>query len=397
MGAGKSTLNKSKKHVFENELKTMDEIVSKIITSDNKFINQDYNFLFQDTCSRYTLMYENELNKHVKVDLENLHSSIYLIPKKEVVKLEKGNEKENEKIKEEQEKEQKKDNVTKSELCSRIARHYMKILYLFSLIKTVYDLEHLGDDSIAGIMHRNIKQIGDVIEISFCSIPHKDYDLKPSDKINFDYLQGFKIFIENFLTPVERYAFLEQFKAIFGRRSRQKIVDGICSDSLVPLDDYERVYKYRFRKEGYRLSCKHLENDDKSEEKKHKYRKDIDLMFPISENNPILHTHYCMSHKKYIITANKSVSQISEVFSLYRKMHENYKKNIDDVIAILLKLVEKEGSDNYKLKNISNEELQEIIKETKQKIVLFYIQSIVDYQIILDIANTIPEDKRNLV
>lgn len=369
MGAGQSLLNKSAVDVFKPELNDLNNLVTNMITSKNKFINPDYNFLFEGVCSKYTVIWDKELSKHLKVDLENLSGSIYLVPK-------------NDKITEE---------ITKESLCNKISKHYVKVLYILSLVKTVYDLEHAGDNSIAGIMQRNVNIVNNIMELHFCSIPHKQYNKQPSDKIDFENLQGFKMFVEHFLTPIERRAFLDQFKSVFARKPRHKIVDAICSDSLVPLDMYEKMYAERFGKTDKKIKCKpQTEIKEDGTVNKKKERKTVDLMFEIVADNPVLHTNYCMSHKKYIIPLDNSNNDATHVLKVYNDMHKHYTENVDGVLSILYKIIEKESESKYKLKNISSDELQEIVNEVKQKIVIFYIQSIVDYQELLDVAKEIP-------
>jgi hypothetical protein len=363
MGAGQSLLNKSLKNVFSEELSTLTDIVNNIITPDGKFTNPDYNFLFEEVCSKYTILWEKELNKHLKVDLENFAGSIYLIPKKDLISVE-----------------EQKIEVSKQDLCQKISKHYIKLLYVFSLIKTVYDLEHAGDDSIAGIMQRNVKIVNDIMEISYCSIPQKDYDLQPGNKINFEHLQGFKVFVEHFLTPLERRAFLEQFRAIFARKPRHKIVDAICHDALVPLDEYEAIYADRLKG---KIHCKEGTPSRKQGDTH------LDLMFEVSMDNPILHTHFCFSHKKLIVPIKGSDENTKQVYMLYRKMHQNYTQNVDNVVNILYKIIDKKGK-QFTLKNISSQELHDIITEVKRNIIKFYVQSIVDFQNLLDVAKTIP-------
>jgi hypothetical protein len=371
MGAGSSNLNKSMKNVFSTELEKINDIVSKVITKDDKFIDANYNFLFEETCSKYTVIWEKQLGKHLKVDLDNLSGSIYLVEKKDNITNTPDNV-----------------DISKQDLCNKISKHYIKILYIFSLIKTVYDLEHAGDDSIAGIMQRNVKIIGDdIMELNYCSVPHKDYDIQPSDKINFDYLQGFKLFVEHFLTPIERYAFLEQFKAIFARQPRHKVIDAICQDSLVPLDAYEKLYSKKFEKTDKKLTCNAERHNVKKE------RKTVDLMFEVVADNPILHTQFCFSHKKLVIPLKSNDKETRKVEELYKDMHKNYVNNVDNILKILYKIVDRESEDKYVLKNISSDDLEIIIKEVKQNIVLFYMQSIVDYQVLLDGAKSIPNIK----
>lgn len=370
MGSGQSTMNNKTNNIFSKELSKLNEIVNKVITKDDKFLNPDYNFLFEDVCKNYTILWEKELNKHLKVNLHNLSGSLYLLPKKDIV------------VSKEDDIE-----VNKQDLCKNISKHYVKILYVMSLIKTVYDLENDGDNSLAGILRRNINIVDNIMELSYCSVPHKDYDAQPTDKINFSHLQGFDIFIKHFLSPVEKYAFLEQFKSIFARKPRSKIVDAICHDSLVPLDMYENIYSKKFASK-HSIVCK-----DNSNKKRH-FKNDIDLLFEVATDNPILHTHYCFSTKQLIIPLNKNNHEVRELLELYSSMNTHYQTNVDKVVNIMYSLVERKG-DKFELKNISNDELTNIITKVKQEIVIFYIQSIVDFHVLLDHAKKIPSIKTN--
>jgi hypothetical protein len=368
MGAGQSRMEKPITNVFEKELHTLNNIISNILTDDDKFVNPNYNFLFEDVCNNYTILLEKELNKHLKVDLENLSSSIYLIPKKNVIVSEEDNTE-----------------INKHDICNSISKHYIKILYILSLIKHVYDLESDGDNSLAGIMERNINVVDNIMEISFCSIPHKDYDMQHADKVNFANLEGLEFFTQHFLTPTEKYAFIEQLKLIFARKPRHKFMDILCHDALIGIEEYNEIYKNKFEKP---LTC----DGNKSTTEKKKRVRNVDLMFEIVADNPILHSKYCFSRKKLMITLDKTVSTIKELLKLYETMKSNYIKNIEDVVGILNKIVEYK-TDKFILKNISTEDLQEIITETKKTIIKFYVQSVIDFQVLLDYAKDIPNGR----
>ena len=366
MGAGQSQLNKSMNNVFSKELLQLNTIINNVLSSDDKFVNSNYNFLFEDVCNKYTIVWEKELNKHLKVNLENLSGAIFLVPKKDLL------------VSEEDETE-----ITKQELCSKISKHYLKILYILSLIKHVYDLEGNGDNSLAGIISRNIHITSNTMELQFCSIPHKDYDSQHSDKIDFGNLQGLKLLTEHFLTPVEKYAFIEQLKNIFSRKPRHKLIDSICHDALVPLDKYNKIYSQKFKNT---IVC-----DKKSS--RIPRQKNVDLMFEVVADNPILHTRYCFSKKRLIIPIDKSDSHVRHLLKLHDTMNTNYMNNVESVLAVLQMLVEKNKNGEFSLKNISNEELQSIVKDVKRTVIIFYIQSIVDYHVLLDYAKSIPNIK----
>ena len=148
MGINQSLPNKTS-NVFSKELEKMNEIVNKLITKEARFVNPNYNFLYEDVCRNYTILWEKELGKHLKIDLENISGSIYLLPKKDMVSSPE------ERI-----------HISKQELCEKISKHYVKIMYVITLIKEVFDLEMDGDNSIAGIMKRNIKVVDDILEIN---------------------------------------------------------------------------------------------------------------------------------------------------------------------------------------------------------------------------------------
>lgn len=349
--------------VFAKELSNVNDIISHILTDDDKFVNPNYNFLFEDVCNNYTILLEKELQKHLKVDLENVSSSIYLIPKKNVIVSEEDNTE-----------------INKYDICNAISKHYIKILYILSLIKHVYDLESNGDNSLAGIMERNINVIDNTIEISYCSIPHKDYDMQHADKVNFANLEGLELFTQHFLTPTEKYAFIEQLKLIFARKPRHKFMDILCHDALIDINEYNEIYKNKFDKP---LTCGGEQN------KQGKRGRNVDLMFEIAAENPIMHSKYCFSRKKLVISLDKSVSAIKELLKLYENMKNNYIKNVENIVGILKDIVEFK-TDHFVLKNISSEDLQDIITDVKKTIIKFYVQSILDFQVLLDTAKTIP-------
>jgi hypothetical protein len=301
----------------------------------------------------------------LKVDLENLSGALYLIPKKDLIVSDED-----------------KVEVSKQELCQGISKHYIKILYLLTLIKSVYDLENNGDHSLAGIMRRNLVVIDNVMEINYCSIPHKDYELQHADKISFHSLEGFQFFVEHFLTPVERIAFIDQFRAILARKPRHKVINAICTDALVPLSVYQKLYAQKVKK---KIQCA----TEETPTVKRKRERNIELLFEVAPDNPIFNTDYCLSSKKLVIPLSNKEPGTRKLNSLRFQMQKNYDDNIKAVEGILNKIVEFKGS-KWELRNVSNKEIQAIIKEVKQTIIVFYIQSLVDYHLLLDCAKEIP-------
>lgn len=349
--------------VFHQELSKLNDIVNAVMTADDRFVDSNYNFLFEDVCQNYTMVWEKELDKHLKVDLETVHGSIYIVPKKDIVEDNVNNSR-----------------ASKNDLCKEIAKHYIKILYVIALIKRVYDLEHSGDNSIAGIMERNIKIVDSVMQINYCSIPHKDYVSQgTAADVDFNNLEGLYVFVENFLTPVERHIFVEQLKAVFARKQKYRVEEMVCNDTLITLDEYNNLYKRRYNKQ---FTCSNV----------HEFKREhsIDLMFEVAANNPVMHSKHCFSRKQVMIPMTNAMKDenVRELVALYKEMRQNYIKNVDLVLAILGRLIVKDDQ-QFKLKDIDTAELEAVIHEVKRVVIMFYVQSIVDFQTLLDYALTL--------
>lgn len=365
MGAGQSVAaaspaNTKPNGVFHEELIKLNTIVDAVMTDDERFIDSNYNFLFEDVCQNYTMVWEKELDKHMKVDLETVHGSIYIVPKKDIVDDVANNTR-----------------ASKNDLCKEISKHYIKILYVIALIKRVYDLENSGDNSIAGIMERNIKIVDGVMQINYCSIPHKDYVSQgTASDVDFSNLEGLYVFVENFLTPVERHVFVEQLKAVFARKQKYRVEEMVCNDALVTLGEYNHLYKRRYDKE---FTCT----------KVHEFRKEhsVDLMFEIAANNPVMHSKHCFSRKQVMIPLTNALkdAKIKTLVDTYKEMRQNYVNNVEMVLALLGRLIIKD-QDQYKLKDIDSAELEAVVHELKRVVIMFYVQSVVDFQAMLDYA-----------
>lgn len=356
--------NNRSTQVFEKELTGVNNLLNKLLTSDGHYADPNYNFLFEDTCKNYTMVWEKELDNHLKVDLENVHGSIYIVPKKDIVEDESNNTR-----------------ATKHELCKEIASHYVKILYMLTLIKMVYDIENNGDNSIAGIMERNITIVDGIMQIQYCSIPHKDYISEgKAANVDFGNLEGLQVFVDNFLTPVERHAFVEQMKSVFARKQRYRIEEIVCNDSLVHIDEYNKIFANKFP--GKPFTCANART--------FKRANTVDLMFAVAENNPILHSKHCYAQKQLVIPLNQKASGIKYLSELYKDMHRHYEQNITEVLRVIGRLVSQAPeTGEYKLRDVSSSELEDVIRDLKKVIIAFYVQSIVDFQVLLDFALTL--------
>ena len=372
MGNLTSKQNENFKGVFGKELELLNNICYSIINKDtNKFNKNEYNMFMNELNNNHLLILEKNLNKHLKVDLENLNSSLYFVPKQQPNVIDfvsdKGMfSKENNFIK-------------KSEIASMIGNHYSSILNMVKTIANVYDIEGGGDYSIAGIVQRNIKLENDLLVVNYCNMPQFDYkDNKKVDKVNFSNLKGIKL-LTGMMTKDEGNAFTKHLGLILSENSpTSKLEDSICKmNTQYKTNDFSKLYK---TKKGISLDCstkKHFSNSS-----------ELDFFLSVSKNNPILAANKCLDKKKVIINMkDKNISkQSKQLYKLYDTFQTNYKTNINNVFTNLYDVIDIK---NFIIKDISNSDLQNSMINLKQHLIKFYMNSLMDYKNLLNHAKKI--------
>lgn len=372
MGNLTSKQNENFKGVFGKELQFLNNICYSIINKDtNKFKKNEYNMFMNELNNNYLLILEKNLNKHLKLDLENLNSSLYFVPKQQPNVIDfvsdKGMfSKENKFIK-------------KSEISSMIGNHYSTILNMVKTIANVYDIEGGGDYSIAGIVQRNIKLENDLLVVNYCNMSQFDYkDNKKVDKVNFSNLKGIKL-LTGLMTKDEANSFTKHLGLILSENSpTSKLEDSICKmNTQYKTNDFSKLYK---TKKGISLDCstkKHFSNTS-----------ELDFFLSVSKNNPILAANKCLDKKKVIINMkDKNISkQSKQLYKLYYTFQENYKININNVFTNLYDVIDIK---NFIIKDISNSDLQNSMINLKQHLIKFYMNSLMDYKNLLNHAKKI--------
>lgn len=372
MGNTNSSSRSNDIHVFQKELSLLNTIVNNVLSEKDVFKNNNYNFLSQDVCDKYQVVLEEELEKHLKLSIKALGTSLYILPKDEdnTDRLTKHN-------------------LTKKQVCEKISNHYIKILYILSLIKYVYNIEQDGDLSIAGIIYRNIRVLDDIMEINFCDLPHRNYNIKTAAetyKINFSKLEGFKFFVDYFLDRPEASAFVSVMKSLLARNSKEKFASIVCqhiSNKTLKESDITYLEGLYMKKYGNKLVCKQKTAIKSTPLSKHAVN--IDIF--VNKENPILAKEYCFAPRKIIIKTSSSEGK--KVLAMYNQIKKNYEENIANIVAVLNKFISTNNG-SYTLRDIDKISLDAIIEEVKIKVKVFYIQSIVDFQMLLDQAKLIP-------
>lgn len=361
-------------NIFQKELKTINTIVTSILNENDTFKNKDYNFLSQDVCNKYQIVLESELSKHLKVQLADFGSTLYLIPSDDRV---------DSKIK-----------MTKGEICEKISSHYISILYIITLIKYIYDLENHGDRSFGGIILRNIQIVDNMMKIIYCDTEQKDgVTASKAGKMNLNTLNGFKFFTQYILNADEARVFMKLMRAILAKKPKGQIRTLICQsydnrgiskEEFMMLQAlYERKYQEQFT---YNKASSALPSSASG-------KKEIDTVVTVVKENPVFSQPFCSAINEHSISLNTKEGKV--VKKLYDEMHQRYRKNIECIFNILQRMVVKQGSE-YMLKNIDSNELNKILEETKICVRRFYIQAIMDYHHMLDTSKNIPHLKLNI-
>ena len=375
MGAQHSTLNENLKGVFGKELKELNDLCYRIISKEDssKFTKNKYNMFINELYDNHVLVLEKQLNKHLKIDLEQLNSSIYLLPKKQenVIDLDQDKgffSKAQSKF------------IKKSDLTNMISQHYVTILNMVKLVTQVYDLEGGGDLSIAGILKRNISMDNGLLVVNYCNMSQFDYkDNKRVEKVNFGNLKGVKL-LTTLMSKDEARAFTKHLNALLSdNTSYAKLEKTICENNLLyDTKEFSDLFK---NKNGMKIDCS-----------KHKYysnTNEYDLFLSVSKNNPILSGNKCLDRKKVIINMNdKNISkQSKKLHQLYDTFTNNYNHNIKNVFSNLYSVIDMK--DGFTIKDVSNNQLQNTLKKLKVHIMKFYINSVVDYKNLLDQAKKV--------
>lgn len=319
-------------NVFEKELKDVTKIINNILTDNNIYANNDYNLFLKNTCDRYTLIYANRLQKYPTLDISPLNQSIFMLKNENI-------------------------NKTKKQMCHDISVHFTRILRILYLIKYIYDIENNGDRSIGGIVLRNLKLKDDLFQLTTCDSFQEEIN-GIGKGVKMSNLKGFDIFVNNMLTKQEGQIFKAQLANILGSYNKKQLKTWICKDLIVDIKTNEKIHNTRFK-------CQAGGSPE--------------TFMKVAPHNPILSWNLCMTSKKLI------ARQHPDLLKKFKLMKSNYKLNFSHITNIMNQLVYLDIDQNeFKLKNISHEQLDNIEKIFKRTVILFFVQSLLDYKNILN-------------
>lgn len=334
---------------FERESILLDNEIKRIIDDDGESVITRDKMSLNEICEKYTFVIEKRLNKHIKVHLQNLNSAIYMIPKERgLVEI---------------------DDITvkKTDLCSQISSHYTRIFKILHMIRIIYDLENKGNNSIAGLVNKNISIIDGVVQLTYC----ESIQLEESNgKLNMDKLAGLSEFVNSILTKEESKVFIKHFQELFltEHYDMKKIGNHICKNTLLKKKEFQNIYnisqvKCGGNSNGYITPRNH------------------DLRFDIKSKNLIFDLKFCLNPKVFVIKEHKEIKKLIQTF--YKGYLSNL-KNIKNTVKEIT--VFNKETNTLVLKTLTSYNIDYIEHKFKKNVMIFFLESIVNYKKILKYA-----------
>lgn len=328
--------------VFERELSDLKRAVSSVVDlSVDGFRHERHATLSRDVCEHYAVVISDRLAQYPKVDLRSVGSSLYLVPKKR---------------------------ATKDDLCRGIAEHYARILRVLTLVSRAYDLANDGDLSIAGIVLRNVRVAEDVMEIHYCDAPQGETQ-KADATVDFSRLAGFEPFVRTLLDKRDAAAFMAVFRDVLGRKPASRVAATVKRHAFRARDlrDLEAVL-------GIRLVAGNPNTTARAGTPS--------MLVQVADRGPLLSRDLCYASRRLLVKASSR-----DVRRAYDAFFANYHRNVGQITACVHRLVDVEAAD---LRSVTAIELDDIVLEVCRVLKAFYIQSVVDYQRLLDAAQNGP-------
>lgn len=336
--------NARSKQVFHDKLIVEMNTLSKTVANI-----KDLHVSKEALCESFTYVLEKNLRKYQKAYLEEFHDNIVVIPRP-------------------------KPKLLKEDICNSISKHYSRLLVLVQATYKIMDAENNGENSIAGICIRNINQIDELVEVKYCE--SKQYhnnvfattttttptakSIKIARKLDLSQLSGFATLIDDVLSKDESRVF-------------KNLIGSLLLEKRMRLNEADKLIMKKFDtfdNEIYDMNADMKQKGGNSQ-----------LLFAVSENNPIFSTDTCYIKKKYILPKSKVI------LNKLQKQEDDFLNIMGILNGLLGDMVIKNAADgSLELKLMTEKQLAALENKAKKTLMIFYLQSIVNYNIILKSA-----------
>lgn len=342
MGLSQSKTNF--KETFNSEMSILNTYLNNIISINGLEPNAEYRVSYENLCEKFTYVVQKKLHRHQKVYIEELHDNVIIIPRNNTNK-----------------------NINKSEICTAIANHYNRVLRLVHAMRWILDIENNSKYSIAGIGIHNINQIeSGLVEVQYCdSKQYHNHVFKKnglrSRKLDLSQLMGFKILMNDILSKEESQVYY-------------KLISSLLRSKRLKLNQADKLLMKEFGS---------FNDEVISMDKELQKGGSSSLQFDVSEKNMIFSNETCYVQKKYIVQKSKS-------------LEAKLNKQENDVIVMIKEMYKVLGDltintdDGIEFKVLTHAELNTIELKLKRLFMIFYLQSIVNYNLVLETVEKMP-------
>jgi|TARA_B110000261_G_scaffold30378_1_gene34566 hypothetical protein len=314
------------------EIKKLNGLVDDIVTTSEVFINKDYASIVKKRCNKYVILSSTKLKRFKRTELEYEDSKITLV--------------ETEKI-----------HGDKRELCDRVSRHFRKMLHLLCAIKYAYDIENEGENSISGLVLKNITNVDGKLSVSYCATDQNSHNIFGKEGVDFSSLSGFEYFMKNILSEKEASDLLHTYQDMLNQNNPERVKEIVCKYVLYKTNPktMKNPFNCKFSFEG---------------------GGDSTMILDVPKNNPILSLQLC--------SRTKTINVSDKTKKLIISFKANYKKNITEISKLLKMLTfYNKTTKKHELRIVEPKTLDEIEMSIKQTIIMFYINSLYSYREIL--------------
>lgn len=393
---------------YSKEYQLLSEIVDHLLTTEPggtvRFKDEDYNFTSTEDCGRFHLTLGSELKKRLRVDLETLKDTIYFVPDAKLHKIKGADH-------------------TKTELCDLISKHFMEMLSTVQLIKVVLDTERGGRNSLASVLFDNVQldTATNRLNIRFCDAGDRSNtgttrqatntntpaatkyqtgqgytttgsssllstsNISGSGEVDLSSVAGLAYFCDAYLSPEERNAFLLQFGNIISKTDFAETVEAVsCGDALMTVPEYAAIYK----RLGIPMIC--------STKRFQQYQEIVKLQ-RLSYRVKARSAHLivpgtCANVRSVSVpVTSKPSPEVKRLLELFTVMHDDYRKSLQKVTALLRELTEFDKAQGaHRLKQLNAKQLTSVKTRVKKAITEFYLLPLINFWLLLSYAKTLP-------
>jgi hypothetical protein len=326
---------------FKAEREAIQNVVQEIYSKPN----------MQNACESFIPILESQLRKHLRIELIDVRDAIIMVPQGDSVDV-KGKHRK------------------KQEICEQISKHYNRVLDLVQMICNVYNIEGGVMKSIAELCLSNIYLQSRSLIIQRC-LNHRQVGNSDPSFVDISTLAGLSVFLDSLTT-----------------KGDTGVLDSGKQDFLNSLRNLLSNHDRPFCSNLYEIqNCKTKTVQDSTETPATTFMR-------LHKRNPNLSDGFCYNTEREDIVVRSDSPKWNEARRLYRKLHDDYAKGLQNIRELLQEILTNKGTLRSKTISITDKELSKLEHRAKEHIMNFYFTSLQNYYTLLDLAIAQSENPR---